>query len=81
MLGRDPLGYGLLQVLDFREHPGLVVIAGDRHGLVDADQTIAEFAGRLKDAVDLDAIRDDLAGSVQAALEPAHVSVWTAPRD
>jgi len=28
----------------------------------DADQTIAEFAGRLKDAVDLEAIRDDLAG-------------------
>ena len=47
----------------------------------DADQTIAEFAGRLKDAVDLDAIRDDLAGAVQAALEPAHVSVWTAPHD
>ena len=46
----------------------------------DADQTIAEFAGRLKDAVDLDAIRDDLAGAVQAALEPAHVSLWTAAR-
>jgi hypothetical protein len=45
----------------------------------DADQTIAEFAARLKDAVDLDAIRDDLAGAVQAALEPAHVSLWTAP--
>jgi len=47
----------------------------------DADQTIAEFAGHLKDAVDLDAIRDDLAGAVQAALEPAHVSVWTFPHD
>jgi len=42
----------------------------------DADQTIAAFAGRLKDGVDLDAVREDLAGVVQAALEPAHVSVW-----
>jgi hypothetical protein len=47
----------------------------------DADQTIAEFAARLQDSVDLDAVRDDLAGVVQAALEPAHLSVWTAPRD
>ena len=47
----------------------------------DADQTIAEFAARLKDAVDLDAIRDDLAGAVRATLEPAHVSLWTAPHD
>jgi hypothetical protein len=47
----------------------------------DADQTIAEFAARLQDAVDLDAVRADLAGVVQAALEPAHVSLWTASRD
>jgi hypothetical protein len=42
----------------------------------DADQMMAGFAARLKDAVDLDAVRDDLAGVVQQALEPAHVSVW-----
>ena len=42
----------------------------------DADQTVAAFAARLKDAVDLDSIRDDLAGTVHQALEPAHVSVW-----
>ena len=42
----------------------------------DADQTVAAFAARLKDAVDLDAVRDDLAGVVHQALEPAHVSVW-----
>ena len=46
----------------------------------DADQTVAEFAARLQDAVDLDAVRDDLAGVVQTALEPAHLTVWTAPR-
>jgi MFS family permease len=47
----------------------------------DADQTVSAFAARLKDAVDLDAVRDDLASVVQTALEPAHVSVWTSRRD
>jgi hypothetical protein len=42
----------------------------------DAELTVAAFAAGLKDAVDLDAVRDDLAGVVSAALEPAHVSVW-----
>jgi hypothetical protein len=46
----------------------------------DADQTVAAFAARLKDAVDLDAVRDDLAGAVHQALEPAHVSVWISQR-
>ncbi len=44
-----------------------------------ADQTVAAFAARLKDAVDLDTVRDDLASVIQAALEPAHLSVWTSP--
>jgi hypothetical protein len=47
----------------------------------DADQTVAVFAARLKDAVDLDAVRDDLAGVVHQALEPAHVSLWISQRD
>jgi hypothetical protein len=42
----------------------------------DADQTVAAFAGQLKDAVDLDSVRSDLAVIVENALEPAHVSVW-----
>ena len=42
----------------------------------DAEVTVAAFAARLKDSVDLDAVRDDLAGVVTSALEPAHVSVW-----
>ena len=37
---------------------------------------VAAFAARLKDSVDLDAVRDDLAGVVTRALEPAHASVW-----
>jgi hypothetical protein len=46
----------------------------------DADTTVAAFAARLKDAVDLDTVQDDLAGVVQQALEPAHVSVWISPQ-
>jgi hypothetical protein len=46
----------------------------------DADQTVAAFAARLQDALDLDAVQDDLAGVVHQALEPAHVSVWMSQR-
>ncbi len=46
----------------------------------DADQTITAFASRLQDAVDLDSVRNDLAGVVRQALEPAHVSVWMSER-
>lgn len=42
----------------------------------DAELTIGAFAGRLKDAVDLDAVRLDLTDVVQQTLEPAHVSMW-----
>jgi hypothetical protein len=42
----------------------------------DADRTVAEFAGRLQDEVDLDMVRADLVHVVGAALEPAYVSVW-----
>jgi hypothetical protein len=42
----------------------------------DADQTVAAFAGRLKDAVALASVRDDLTAVVHQALEPAHTSVW-----
>jgi hypothetical protein len=46
----------------------------------DADRIVAAFAARLKDEVDLDSIRHDLAGAVHRALEPAHVSVWISER-
>jgi hypothetical protein len=42
----------------------------------DADRTVAAFAARLKDAVDLDSVRADLAGVVNKTLEPGHMSVW-----
>jgi hypothetical protein len=40
----------------------------------------AAFAGRLQDAVGLDSVRDGLAGVVQQALEPAHLSVCISQR-
>ena len=45
-----------------------------------ADRLVATFAARLKAAVELDSIRDDLTGVVHQALEPAHVSVWIGQR-
>ena len=42
----------------------------------DSEQTIAAFAGRLKDIVDLNSVRADLVAVVDQALEPTHVSVW-----
>jgi hypothetical protein len=47
----------------------------------DADRTVTEFAARLKDAVDLDSVRTDLATVVSRALEPAHLSIWLTDRD
>ena len=36
---------------------------------------------RTQDAVDLGSVRDDLAGVVHQAVEPADVSMWTSRRD
>jgi hypothetical protein len=43
----------------------------------DADLIVAAFANQLRDAVDIGAVRDDLTGTVQRALEPEHLAVWT----
>jgi hypothetical protein len=42
----------------------------------DADMTVAAFSARLKDAVDLDAVRSDLLDAIHLSLEPAHARVW-----
>ena len=44
----------------------------------DADVTVAAFATRLKDAVELDTVRTDLTSVVHATLEPTHVRLWLA---
>jgi hypothetical protein len=46
----------------------------------DADVTVAAFAGRLQDEVDLDSVQADLADVVTSTLEPAHLSVWLGER-
>jgi hypothetical protein len=47
----------------------------------DAEATVAMFAARLQDAIDLDSVRDDLTGVVQQALEPARISIWVSRPD
>jgi len=42
----------------------------------DAEATVAAFTARLRDAVELDAIRADLLAAVTNAVQPAHASVW-----
>jgi hypothetical protein len=42
----------------------------------DADATVAAFSARLREAVDLDAVRMDLLDVVGRAVEPAHASIW-----
>jgi hypothetical protein len=42
----------------------------------DAEATVAAFTTRLRDAVEIDAIRADLLDAVNRAVEPAHASVW-----
>jgi hypothetical protein len=42
----------------------------------DATATVAAFSARLREAVDLDAVRTDLLDVVGRAVEPAHASIW-----
>ena len=41
-----------------------------------AEATVAAFTARLRDAVEIDAIRADLLDAVNRAVEPTHASVW-----
>jgi hypothetical protein len=41
-----------------------------------AERLVAAFAARLTEELDADAVTEDLARSVHAALEPAHLSIW-----
>jgi hypothetical protein len=45
----------------------------------DAETVIAAFTARLRQTVDLDTVQGDLVGTVDAAFQPAHVSVWLPP--
>ncbi len=45
-------------------------------GKYDAAQVLDAFNVRLRDEVDLDALRGDLIGVVDDAMRPSHVSLW-----
>jgi hypothetical protein len=45
----------------------------------DADATLAAFTARLRDAVEIDAIRADLLDAVNRAVQPTQASVWIKP--
>ena len=42
----------------------------------DAETTVAAFAARLRNAVDVDTVLDELAAAAGRSLEPTHVTVW-----
>jgi hypothetical protein len=44
----------------------------------DAEATVAAFAGRLRESVDLPSMQNELAATVDQAFEPVHVTVWLA---
>lgn len=45
----------------------------------DTDAMVAAFTGRLRDAVELDAVRGDLLTVVNTAVEPSQASLWIRP--
>jgi predicted unusual protein kinase regulating ubiquinone biosynthesis (AarF/ABC1/UbiB family) len=42
----------------------------------DAERTVAAFSDRLRDEVDLEALRAEILATVSAAVEPTSVSLW-----
>ena len=64
-------------------YAGLVLLATEvltiKSPVAVAGATLA-FAARLTEELDADAVTEDLARSVHAALQPAHVSVWLSER-
>jgi len=45
----------------------------------DAEATVAAFTAQLRDAVEIDAIRNELLAVVTRAVQPTHASIWIKP--
>jgi hypothetical protein len=45
----------------------------------DAEATVAAFSSHVRDAVDLDTVRDQLVLAVDRSLQPSHASLWLRP--
>ena len=45
----------------------------------DAEATVAAFAHRVRDDVDLEVVSSEFVHAVQSSVEPAHVSLWLRP--
>ena len=43
---------------------------------VDAERTVEDFSGRLRDEVELTAVTSQLTDVVRETMEPTHVSLW-----
>ena len=42
----------------------------------DADRTVGDFTARMRDEIDLASLNGDIAGVVDAALQPSAIGVW-----
>ncbi len=62
----QPLRNRLQQVVDRRFN----------RAKVDADRTVAAFAGRLRDEVDLDALAAEVSTTIGRAVEPSSIAIW-----
>lgn len=47
----------------------------------DAAHTLEEFAGRLRDQIELDALAADVLGIVRLTVQPRHASLWLRPAE
>lgn len=75
---RNPIGWSLLvpAVAAMLLRVQRLVDRRFNRARYDTEAIVTAFTLRLRDAVDLDTIRDELLQAVDRAVEPVHASVW-----